>query len=105
MKDYINVLIKDKSLTPVDVEDAIITDPKDDLFDLQEKYGVKISRSNKSDAVYIFKSRNKFVLRIGHPMTKEQYRKHIHNYSEEITTRKVDYNTVEEGIKQYLNRF
>ena len=103
MKDYIKILIDDEQL--VSIEDAIITNPNDELFDLQEKYGVKISRSNKSDAVYVFKSRNKFVLRIGHPMTKEQYKKHIHNYSEEITTRKVDYDAVENGIKRYLNHF
>ena len=28
------------------INDAIITDPKDELFDLQEKYNVKLSRSN-----------------------------------------------------------
>lgn len=105
MKDYIKILINDNALKEVNINDAIISNPNDELYGLQEKYGVKISRSNSSDAVYIFKSRKKFTLRIGHPMTKEQFKKHLHNYSKEIKTRKVDYETVENGIKQYLNRF
>lgn len=36
------------------LKDAIIIDPKDELYDLQKKYNVKINRSNSSEAVYIF---------------------------------------------------
>lgn len=34
--------------------DKLITDPNDELYDLQAKYNVKINRSCSSDAVYIF---------------------------------------------------
>ena len=103
MKNYINILIKDKSLTPVDIKDAIITNPNDELFDLQEKYGVKISRSNSSDAVYIFKSRSRKILRVGHPINKKQ--KHLWNFDYNESVRgDVTKEIVEESINKYLNR-
>lgn len=103
MKDYIKILIKDETLTPVEIDDAIIADPNDDLFDLQEKYGVKISRSNKSDAVYIFKSRSRKILRVGHPINKKQ--KHLWNFDYNESVRgSVTKEIVEESINKYLNR-
>ena len=103
MKDYIKILIKDETLTPVEIDDAIIADPNDDLFDLQEKYGVKISRSNKSDAVYIFKSRSRKILRVGHPINKKQ--KHLWNFDYNESVRgDVTKEIVEESINKYLNR-
>lgn len=103
MKDYIKILIKDETLTPVEIDDAIITDPNDNLFDLQEKYGVKISRSNKSDAVYIFKSRSRKILRVGHPINKKQ--KHLWNFDYNESVRGgVTKEIVEESINKYLNR-
>lgn len=103
MKDYIDILIKDKSLAPINIKDAIITDPTDDLFDLQEKYGVKISRSNKSDAVYVFKSRSRKILRIGHPINKKQ--NHLWNFDYNESVRGgVTKEIVEENINKYLNK-
>lgn len=59
--------------------DKIITDPNDELYDLQEKYNVKINRSCSSDAVYIFKNRTNFTVRVGHPIPKSM--KHIRNFA------------------------
>lgn len=84
------------------INDAIITDPKDELFDLQEKYNVKISRSNSSDAVYIFRNRDD-IIRIGHFIPKGKY--HIWNFNKDksVFTDKVTKQLVEETIKKNFN--
>lgn len=79
-------------------KDAIIIDKKDELYDLQKKYNVKINRSNSSDTVYIFRN---YIIRVGHPISKNQ--KHIMNFEENITTKKVDKEIVEKVIKRFFN--
>lgn len=88
-----------KIITITKLEDAQITNPSDELFDLQEKYNVKISRSNKSDAIYIFKRKNKRV-RVGHYIPPNQ--EHIQNFFINFVRKKVDRRTVEEIIKKIL---
>lgn len=104
MKTYIDVLIEDNQLT---LADAIITNKNDELYDLQEKYSVKISRSPKSNAVYVFKNRQNFVLRIGHEMNVEQFKQFRQKYqfSENIRTKNVNKEKVENGILKYLSKF
>lgn len=84
------------------VKDAIVTDPKDELFDLQEKYNVKISRSNSSNAVYIFRNRDD-IIRIGHTIPKGK--SHIWNFNKDksVFTDKVTKQLVEETIKKNFN--
>ena len=84
------------------INDAIITDPKDELFDLQEKYNVKISRSNSSDAVYVFRNRDD-IIRIGHSIPKGK--SHIWNFNKDksVFTDKVTKQLVEETIKKNFN--
>lgn len=85
------------------ITDAIITNPNDELYDLQAKYNVKISRSNQSDAVYIFR-RKAYRIRVGHPISRAQ--KHLHNFIENEEVRgKVTKDVVETVIKMYLNKF
>ena len=74
------------------IKDAIITNPNDELYSLQQKYNVKISRSNSSDAVYIFRNRN-FIIRIGHPISKNQV--HIMNFSKNFIVKNVNKSIVE----------
>lgn len=82
------------------MRDAIITNKNDELYDLQEKYNVKISRSNSSDAVYIWRN-NKFKVRIGHPISKNQ--NHIWNFDiNEVTKERVGRGIVEKVIKMYF---
>lgn len=104
MKTYIDILIEDNQLT---LTDAIITNKNDELYNLQEKYSVKISRSPKSNAVYIFKNKRNFVLRIGHEMTPEQFKQFRQKYqfSENIRTKNVSKEKVENSILKYLSRF
>lgn len=83
--------------------DKIITDPNDELFDLQSKYDVRINRSQSSDAVYIFRTRRGFCVRVGHPIPKSK--NHIRNFTINIETKRVTKQLVESAIKQYLNRF
>lgn len=83
------------------VNDAIITDPNDELFDLQQKYGIRISRSNKSDAVYIFKKVS-HKIRIGHPINRNQ--EHLRNFENVPVKEKVTKDVVEKVIKMYLNK-
>ncbi len=85
----------------IKILDAQITDPDDELYDLQKKYNVKISRSGSSDAVYIFKTKS-YKIRVGHPMSKEQQRKHLHNYRKDIWTNEVTKEIVESTIKKYF---
>ena len=85
----------------IELLDAQITDPSDELYDLQKKYNVKISRSNQSDAVYIFKTKS-YKVRVGHPMSKEQQRKHLHNYAKDIWVNNVTKKIVESTIKKYF---
>lgn len=88
----------------VDINDMIITNAEDPLYDLQEKYNVKISRSNKSSAVYVFRQKSKFLLRVGHYITKSQ--PHLWNFQENyIVKGDVKYKDVEKAILKYKNRF
>lgn len=82
------------------IKDAIITDPNDELYDLQKIYNVKISRSNSSNAVYIFRNRNDKIIRIGHWIPENQ--KHIRNFDKNIVREKVNRNVVEKVIKQFF---
>lgn len=84
------------------INDAIITDPKDELFDLQEKYNVKISRSNSSNAVYIFRNQ-KYKIRIGHPIPKNQNHIPDFDWNKSVFTNKVTKQLVEEIIKKNFN--
>jgi len=81
------------------INDAIITNPNDELYDLQQKYNVKISRSNSSNAVYVFRNRN-YIIRIGHWIPENQ--NHIKNFTENIVRDKVNKNVVEKVIKQFF---
>lgn len=100
MKTYIDVLIEDEQL--IDVADAQIKDPSDELYDLQEKYNVKISRSNSSDAVYFFKTA-KAKVRVGHPISKKQ--NHLSNFRYNVVIKgKVTKNDVEEAIIKYKDK-
>lgn len=80
-------------------KDAIITDPSDELYDLQNKYNVKISRSGSSNAVYVFRTKN-YRIRIGHYIPPTQ--NHIYNFRENIIKKKVDKKVVEEVIKKFF---
>lgn len=81
------------------LNDAIITDPNDELYDLQKKYNINISRSNSSEAVYIFKTRS-YIIRVGHYIPKNQ--KHIMNFSKNIVRNKVNRDVVEKIIKRFF---
>lgn len=62
-KEYIDVLITGDM--PDKLEERIIKDSFDELYSLQQKCGVKISRSPLSNVVYIFEDQYKmgdFVL-------------------------------------------
>ena len=83
--------------------DKIITDQNDELYDLQEKYNLKINRSCSSDAVYIFKNRTNFTVRVGHPIPKSM--KHIRNFAINVETQRVTKDFVEKTIQKYSNRF
>lgn len=103
MKDYIEVLVNNNIIKEVNISDAIISNPGDELYNLQKQYGVKISRSNKSDAVYIFKSRSRPILRVGHPISKNQ--NHLWNFRYNVTVRgSVTKEEVERAIKEYIDR-
>lgn len=85
------------------ITDAIITDPNDELYDLQTKYNVKISRSNQSDAVYIFK-RRAYIVRVGHPILKGSNQ--LINFAVNVSVRgKVTKSIVENTIIKYQNKF
>lgn len=100
MKDYIKILIEDEQL--IEVEDAQISNPSDELYELQSKYDVKISRSNKSDAVYVFKTKSK-KMRIGHPINRSQ--NHLQNFIINVPIRtEVTKQIVEEAILKYKDR-
>ena len=88
-----------KIITITKLDDAQIVNPSDELFDLQQKYGVKISRSNKSNAVYVFKTKNRKV-RIGHYIPAGQ--EHIKNFFINFVRNNVNRKTVEEIIKKVL---
>ena len=81
------------------INDEIITNPNDELYDLQKKYNVKISRSNKSNAVYIFRTRS-YRVRVGHHIPKNQ--NHIRNFSENIIEKNVNKDVVEKVIKKFF---
>lgn len=100
MKDYIKVLIEDEQL--IEVNDAQITDPNDELYDLQKQYNIKISRSNKSDAVYIFKTKSK-KMRVGHPISHKQ--NHLQNFMINVQVKgNVTKQIVEEAIRKYIHK-
>lgn len=90
-----------KIIRIIEIEDAQIVNPSDELYSLQQKYGVKISRSNKSNAVYVFKTKNKKV-RIGHFISQNQ--EHLHNFFRNFVRSNVDKKTVEEVIKKVINQ-
>jgi len=82
--------------------DAIITDPNDELYDLQKKYGVRISRSNKSDAVYVFK-KTSYKIRIGHIINKAS--NHLMNFKRnEVVKGRVTKEIVEKVIQKYIDK-
>lgn len=81
------------------LNDAIITDPNDELYSLQKQYNVNISRSNSSNAVYIFRNRS-YIVRIGHYIPKNQ--KHIMNFSENVVRNKINKDVVEKVIKRFF---
>lgn len=83
--------------------DKIITDPNDELYDLQAKYNVRINRSQSSNTVYIFRTQSGFRIRIGHPIAKNQ--EHIRNFSKNIISNDVSKKFVEEQITKYLSKF
>lgn len=80
------------------ITDEQITNPQDELYSLQEKYNVKISRSQSSDAVYIWSRTRKRQIRIGHPISRNS--KHLHNFIRNFNREKVDYKTVDEILKE-----
>lgn len=83
------------------INDVLITDPNDELYDLQQKYGVKISRSNSSDAVYFYKTKKKQI-RVGHAFAKESG--HLMNFKRnKVVKGKVTKEVVEQAIKAYIN--
>lgn len=82
--------------------DALITSSIDELFDLQEKYNVKISRSNSSDAVYIFRNRRQDTVRVGHPISKADKKWHLKNFAVSVEVPKVTREIVENAIKQHF---
>ena len=81
------------------LNDAIITNPNDELYDLQNKYNVKISRSGSSNAVYIFRTSN-YRIRVGHYIPPQQ--KHIYNFRENVIKKNVSREVVENVIKKFF---
>lgn len=84
----------------IEILDAQITNPNDELFPLQKKYNVKISRGGKWGSVYI-KRTNKFIVRVGHPMNAKQKQSHI-PVDRDVWTSKVTKEIVENTIKKYF---
>lgn len=84
----------------IELLDAQITDPSDELYDLQKKYNVKISRGGKWGSIYI-KRTNKFIVRVGHPMRWGQKQSHI-PVDEDIWVNNVTKKIVESTIKKYF---
>lgn len=87
----------------MNIYDEIITNKNDELYSLQEKYNVKISRSGSSNTVYVFRTRNGFRIRIGHPISKNQ--QHIRNFSRTYNATKPSKELVEQLIKENLSKF
>lgn len=81
------------------IKDYIITNPNDELYELQKKYNVKISRSNSSNAVYIFRT-DSYRIRIGHYI--EPNSNHIRNFKENVVRKNVSKSIVEKVIQQYF---
>ena len=83
--------------------DKLITDPNDELYDLQAKYNVKINRSCSSDAVYIFQKQKQLYSssRSSDSKEYEAYSKFVIN----VETQKVTKDLVEKTIQKYSNRF
>lgn len=96
----INLLYNINMIKIIRITDEQITNPNDELYDLQKKYNVKISRSNSSKAVYIFRQRN-YVVRIGHRMTREQMKNHI-PCKVYVWVNKPTKEIVEDVIKKYF---
>ncbi len=84
----------------IELLDAQITDPSDELYYLQKKYNVKISRGGKWGSIYI-KRTNKFIVRVGHPMNTKQKWNHI-PVDKDVWTNKVTKEIVENTIKKYF---
>lgn len=81
------------------IKDYQINDPNDELYDLQKKYNVKISRSNSSNAVYISRTDN-YRIRIGHYIDPKS--NHIRNFKENIVRKNVSKSIVEKVIQKYF---
>ena len=93
-----------RCIDDINILDAIITDPRDELYALQAKYNVKISRSNKSSAVYIFRHRRKYLLRVGHYIDSNS--EHLWNFSDNVViSGKVEPRHVEKAIRTHLSEF
>lgn len=78
------------------------------LYPLCQKYNVKISKSNSSPAIYIFKNKDKFVVRIGHYMNEYQvkeFKKKYHHSVNYIYKEVPTYEYVESKIKKHLSDF
>lgn len=87
----------------MNIYDEIITNKNDELYSLQAKYNVKISRSGSSDTVYVFRTRNGYRIRIGHPINKSQ--QHIRNFSRTYNASSPSKDLVEKLIKENLSKF
>ena len=83
----------------IEVNDEIIKNETDELYDLQQKYNIKISRSNSSDAVYIFRNQS-FRVRVGHFIPKHQ--NHLNNFRYNIQVNNVTKSIVEKVIQKYF---
>ena len=87
----------------MNIYDEIITNQNDPLYSLQSKYNVKISRSGSSSSVYVFRTRNGYRIRIGHPINKSQ--QHIRNFSRTYNATNPSKELVEKIIKENLSKF
>ena len=87
----------------MNIYDEIITNKNDELYSLQEKYNVKISRSGSSNTVYVFRTRNGYRIRIGHPISKSQ--QHIRNFGRTYNASSPSRDLVEKLIKENLSKF
>lgn len=83
----------------MNINDYQISNPNDELYDLQKKYNVKISRSNSSDAVYIFRNRN-YIVRVGHYIDPNS--NHLMNFKYNVVVKKVTKENVEKTIKNFF---
>lgn len=89
-------------LEDINIEDETLTSGP--LYEVAKKYGCKIRKSQSERAYYITKrGGNKKELRIGHPRTKEQWKKAIPVAFNENTLDFSEQN-VEKIIKEYIDK-